>query len=527
VILRDVTERRQTEEALRQSEERFRSIYQNAAIGIAQVAIEGTLRMVNPAFCKMLGQSSAELLGKKFSNITHPDDRGREKELLDAMLSGERDSYETEQRYLRHDGTPIWVNVTSSIVKDIGGHPLYRISIIQDRTETKRAELLQEQLQQAQKLEAIGQLAGGISHDFNTLLNVMLGYSELLGSELASDDPRRGRVQQIESAAQMGAVLTKQLLAFSRKQAAHPLVIDLNKTVASFEPMLRRLLREDIEIQLNLPDGEFPAKIDPGQLQQIILNLATNAHDAMPEGGRLGIELKTVELDDIYVQQHPSVTPGTYQLLAITDTGTGIDAETASHIFEPFFTTKEAGKGTGLGLSTVYGIVKQSGGDIWVYSEPGLGSTFKIYLPQSNAPVEVVQNVRHIPQKLGGNETILLVDDSASLRQLTRELLSREGYTVLEAGDGMQALELFHQYKGKIHLLMTDIVMPKLRGTELAALITQERPNLAVVFLSGYTEEAVSRLHGYARISILEKPYTADTLLQTVRQVLGDTSIAA
>ncbi len=423
VILRDVTERKRTEEALRQSEERFRSMYRSAAVGIEQVAIDGSLRMVNPALCKMLGYSEAELLNKTFADITHLDDRAREDSLLHAMLRGELGFYEIEKRYLLRDGSPLWVSVTSSLVKDAAGCPLYRVSIIQDMSEKKRAELLQEQLQQSQKLEAVGQLAGGIAHDFNTLLSVMLGYAELLTSKLSPEDPRRQDAEQIENAAQMGAVLTKQLLAFSRKQAVLPQVIDLGQAMAKMEPMLKRLLPEDVELHFSESSPELRIKIDPGHLQQIVLNLATNARDAMPEGGKLTIEVKSVELDEAYIQQRPSMTPGAYEMLAVSDTGMGMNSETAARIFEPFFTTKELGKGTGLGMSTVYGIVKQSGGDIWVYSEPGVGTTFKIYFPRVTEPIEVNEIASPTPQRLSGNETILLVEDSAPLRQLTREIL--------------------------------------------------------------------------------------------------------
>jgi two-component system, cell cycle sensor histidine kinase and response regulator CckA len=523
----DITERKRTEEALRQSEERFRSMYQNAAVGIKQVAIDGRLLMANPALCKMLGYTEAELLRKTFTDLTYPEDLGGEAALLESMLRGEREFWEIEKRYVHRNGSPLWVSVTSSLVKDAAGHPLYRVSIIVDITEKKRAEALDQQLQQAQKLEAIGQLAGGISHDFNTLLNVMLGYSELLKAELPAVDLRRERVEQIETAAQMGAVLTKQLLAFSRKHAVAPQVIDLSKAVAGLEPMLRRVLPEDIELEAHYSGETCPVKVDPGHVQQVILNLATNARDAMPRGGNLTIEVRTVELDEAYVQQHPLITPGRYEMLAVSDTGVGMDAETANHIFEPFFTTKETGKGTGLGLSTVYGIVKQSRGDIFVYSEPGLGSIFKVYFPRSSEAIATAEPSRPLPRNLTGNETILLVEDSKPLRQLTHEVLSREGYAVLEAADGVEALELFKNRGGKVHLLMTDIVMPKMRGTELAAQITQQCPDLPVIYLSGYTEDAMSHVYDRGRISILEKPYTGDMLLRTVRQALDDAQITA
>ena len=403
----------------------------------------------------------------------------------------------------------------------VAGQKLFTI-ILRDITERMHSQLLEQQLQQAQKMEAIGRLAGGVAHDFNTLLNIMLGYSELLLSELPEYDRRRERVEQIERSAQTGAMLTKQLLAFSRKQPIAPQVIDLNKIVRDLEPMLRRLMRSDIAIEVHCSTEVCPVKVDPGQIQQVVLNLATNARDAMPNGGNLTIEVRTVEVDDSYAQQHPSVTPGRYAMLAVSDNGTGMDRETVAHIFEPFFTTKATGKGTGLGLATVNGIAKQNGGDIWVYSEVGVGSIFKLHFPRSSQSVEVVERAAQAPTKLSGNETILLVEDSAPLRELTRELLSRQGYVILEASDGIEALELSEKHDGKIDLVITDVVMPRMRGTELAVEIVVQRPEIQVIVLSGYTEEAAWRLTDTRRVAILEKPYTSSTLLQTVRQRLDD-----
>lgn len=527
VILRDITERRRTEEALRQSEQRLRSMYLHAAVGIEQIGNDGQLMMVNPAFCNLLGYSESEMLGKTSQEITHPEDRERESLLVASMLNGERDFYALEKRYLRKDGSSIWVSVTSSPVKDASGQPLSRVTIIQDIAERKRAELLEEQLQQAQKLESLGQLAGAIAHDFNTLLNVMLGYAGLLLYELPAGDPRRARAEQIEASAQSGAQLTRQLLAFSRKQAFLPQIIDLRKSVNDLQPMLQRLLPDDVEVDVRTSAEPCTVKIDPGRMQQVVLNLATNARDAMPQGGKLTIEVRTVELDEEYVQKRAGMAPGRYGMLCVSDTGSGMNSENMTHMFEPFFTTKPPGKGTGLGLSTIYGIVKQSGGDVWVYSELGMGTTFKVFLPRSGDGVENAEPPRPLPQKLSGNETILLVEDSNSLRELTRELLARVGYTVLEACDGPQAINLSQTYQGKIHLLITDIVMPKMHGQEVARHIAQQRPGIAIVFLSGYTEEAVSQMESAGRITLIEKPYTADTLLQKVRQLLDDVEAPA
>src|SRR6266568_6223526 len=353
-ILRDITERKRAEENLRQSEARFRSIYEQAAVGIEQVSCDGHLLMVNAALCRMLGYEQNELLGKKTEEITHPDDHERELELYKAMLRKHEHSYEIEKRYLHRDGSVVWVNVTSSLVNDSAGAPVCRISVIQNVTERKRAE---EQLKQAQKMEAIGRLAGGMAHDFNTLLNVMLGYSEILLTELPPGDLRRERVLQIKNSGMTGAMLTKQLLAFSRKQAIVPEVMDLRDVASKLNPILGRLLREDIELTVKCSEEACAVKVDPGQMQQLVLNLVANAGDAMPNGGQLSIEVRAVELGENYIHHHPTLSVGRYALLAISDSGVGMDAETVAHIFEPFFTTKESGKGTGLGLATVYGIV--------------------------------------------------------------------------------------------------------------------------------------------------------------------------
>ena len=423
---------------------------------------------------------------------------------------------------LTGDEFPIEATVSQVIVE---GQKLFTL-ILRDITERRRAELLEEQLRQAQKMEAIGRLAGGVAHDFNTLLNIMLGYSELLLTELPPDDQRRERVEQIEKSAQTGALLTKQLLAFSRKQPIAPQVIDLNRMVRDLEPMLGRLLRSDITLEAHYTSDICPVKVDPGQIQQVVLNLASNARDAMPNGGSLMIEVRPVELDVSYARQHPGLAPGKYIMLAVSDNGTGMDSNTVAHIFEPFFTTKGQGKGTGLGLATVNGIVKQNGGDIAVYSEVGVGSIFKLHLPRSNEQLEE-EHVSKVPEKLSGDETILLVEDSPALRSLTRELLVRQGYKVMEASDGLEALELSRKFNGTIHLMITDIVMPRMRGTELATQIAVQRPEMSVLFLSGYTEEAVWRLRDAKGIAVLEKPYSSVALLRTVRQKLDEASRTA
>jgi two-component system, cell cycle sensor histidine kinase and response regulator CckA len=518
VILRDITERLRAEETLRHSEARFRSIYEQAGVGIGQVAFNGQLLMVNPALCRMLGYEEAELRGRKIQEIIHPDDQVREAELIGAMLREHRKSYQIEKRYLHRDGSAVWVDVFSSMVNGSAGQPLYRISVVQNVTERKRAE---EQLKQAQKMEAIGRLAGGVAHDFNTLLNVMLGYSELLLAELPPSDARRERVMQIKNSGDAAALLTRQLLAFSRKQAIAQEVIDLREVASKITPILARLLRDDIVLTVKCSDEPCPVKVDPGQIQQLVLNLIANAGDAMPHGGQVNIEVRAVELDETYVQQHPTVQAGRHVMFSISDTGTGMDAETVSHIFEPFFTTKEVGKGTGLGLATVYGIAKRNGGDIWVYSEPGVGTIFKVYLPLTGEALQNPEATKIVSRGAGGGgETILLVEDSAALRELTSVILRRDGYHILEAEDGIAALEVSASFQGKIHLVLTDVVMPRMRGPQLAEQILKLRPEIAVVFLSGYTEEAITQSDGITGFTLVEKPYTAEVLLNSIRRAL-------
>ncbi|MGC2209696.1 MAG: PAS domain S-box protein [Candidatus Korobacteraceae bacterium] len=526
-------DKRQAQEAQLESQSRFEGIVQSAMDAI--ISVDGQQRIVlfNQAAEKMFGCRASEVLGspldrflpESFRAIHHQHIKsfGNSGVTARSMVSP------AVLTALRSDGREFPIEATISKI-EIGEHQLFTV-ILRDISERKQAEeesrAMQVRLTQAEKLEAIGRLAGGVAHDFNTVLNIILGYADLLRSELAEGDPRRARVEQIAASGTTGALLTRHLLAFSRRRALAPEVLDLRGAIQAVDPFLRRLLGEEIELEVHLSAMECPVKADPGQLQQVVLNLAANARDAMPRGGQLTIEVKSVELDETYTRQHPSIKPGQYEMLAVSDTGTGMDAETAARLFEPFFTTKAIGKGTGLGLATVYGIVKQSGGDIWVYSEPGVGTIFKVYLPRSSEQVQAPPPVQQADGDLSGTETILLVEDSNPLRQLTREILSKAGYAVLDAADGIEALELSKGYTGRIHLLITDIVMPRMRGTELATQFVVQRPEVGVVFLSGYSEEALSRIPGASRIAILEKPYNAESLLRTIRRSLDDTHISA
>ena len=398
------------------------------------------------------------------------------------------------------------------------------------KLEEKNAELqeqiaehkrLEKQFLQSQKMEAIGQLTGGIAHDFNNMLTVIIGYSELMLQRLKADDPLRSEVEQVKEAGVRASLLTRQLLAFSRKQVLQPRVLDLNAVLTNMDRMLQRLIDENIDLVTMPSPGLGRVHADPGQIEQIIMNLAVNARDAMPQGGKLTIETANVELDDAYAREHVSVKPGPYVMLAVSDTGCGMDAETQARIFEPFFTTKEPGKGTGLGLSTVYGIVKQSGGDIWVYSEPGRGTTFKIYLPWVEGAVETVEPGVAPARDARGSETILLVEDDMGIRRLVRQVLAERGYWVLEAIHGTHAIQISEQHTVPIHLLVTDVVMPGMSGRELAEHLKPSRPNMKVLFMSGYTDKAIVH-HGELDpgTAFLQKPFTPDALARKVREVL-------
>jgi signal transduction histidine kinase/DNA-binding response OmpR family regulator len=389
------------------------------------------------------------------------------------------------------------------------------------RQELAERQRLEEQLLQSRKMEAIGQLAGGVAHDFNNILTAITGYSELLLGDLSSYDSRHADVQEIKKAADRAAALTRQLLAFSRRQVLQPTVLNLNVVISNMEKMLRRLIREDIELVIALDPELGRVKADMGQIEQVIMNLAVNARDAMPQGGKLTIETANVVLDEEYAQQHVDVQPGPYVMLAVSDTGVGMDEETRSHLFEPFFTTKEVGEGTGLGLATVYGIVKQSGGHIWVYSEPKPGTTFKVYLPRVEEAVESGKQVQSPAESPRGSETVLLVEDADMVRDLAYRVLLQNGYTVLEARDGREALQVCEEHEGPIHLLMTDEVMPQMSGRELADRLMPLRPEMRMLYMSGYTDDGIIR-HGVLEpgVAFLQKPFTPDALTSKVREVL-------
>jgi signal transduction histidine kinase/CheY-like chemotaxis protein len=422
-----------------------------------------------------------------------------------------------EEYGFRHkDGS--W-RTLESVVSNLLDNPAVTGIVINSRDVTER-RTLESQFRQAQRLEAVGRLAGGVAHDFNNVLTAIAGYSDLLLEDLDARDPKRQDVEEIRAAAQRAATLTRQLLAFSRKQVLQSRVLDLNAVVQALEKMLQRLIGEDVELVFSPGADLRPVRADPGQIEQVILNLAVNARDAMPRGGKLTIETANVELDATYVRDHHGAVPGRYVLLAVSDTGVGMEPETRSHIFEPFFTTKEPGKGTGLGLATVYGIVKQSGGYVWVYSEPGRGATFKIYLPWVDEQVPTQHQVAAV-SLVGGSETVLLAEDDPSVRDVVGEVLTQKGYRVLRAPDGQTALDLARGHLGEIQLLVTDMVMPGMAGRELAEAVAARRPGIRVLYMSGYTDDAVVR-HGVLEqgMPYIQKPFSAAGLAAKVREIL-------
>jgi two-component system cell cycle sensor histidine kinase/response regulator CckA len=394
---------------------------------------------------------------------------------------------------------------------------------LERRVEERTAELrrTEEQLRQSQKLEAIGRLAGGVAHDFNNQLSVVLSYSALLLTELRREDPLREEVEEIKKAGERAADLTRQLLAFSRQQVLSPKIVDLNDIITAMDRMIRRLVGEDVEVRTTAAKGLWKVKVDAGQIEHVLMNLVVNARDAMPEGGTLTIETGNVKLDEAYASEHLGVIPGPHVMIAVTDTGVGMDRATQARIFEPFFTTKEPGKGTGLGLSTVLGIVQQSGGSIWMYSEPGKGTTFKAYFPRTSDVAVSVLPAGGVSLAPRGTETIMLVEDEPQVRAVARAILTRRGYQVLEARGAEEALMLCERFSGPIHLLVTDVVMPHMSGRQLAERLASLRPETKVLYMSGYTDDTIVH-HGVldAGVAFLQKPLTPESLIRKVREVL-------
>ncbi len=510
---RSEAERKQSEEELRKSEERYRVLVENAHDIIYEHDLEGNYTSTNKAGEQITGYTLEETLKLNIADTVAPEHVSKAREMIVAKLAGQNiTAYELE--IIAKDGRRIPVEVNTSVVFQ-DGVPIGVQGIARDVTQRTQ---LEEQLRQSQKMEAIGQLAGGVAHDFNNLLTVIGGYSSILLVKLPRDSPYRAGIQEIQKASDRASSLTRQLLAFSRKQILQPKILDLNAVVSNLDKMLRRLIGEDVDL-LTITDPKLDkVKADPGQIEQVLLNLAVNARDAMPEGGKLTIETGNAELSEDYARLH-GVPSGAYVMLAVSDTGCGMEAATRERIFEPFFTTKEAGKGTGLGLATLYGIVKQSGGNVWVYSEVDHGTTFKIYLPRVEefATIGELSGAKLTPH---GTETVLLVEDEDQVRTILKQILENQGYHVLSASHGKEALAISRE-PGDIQLMITDVVMPQMSGRELAERMILARPSLRVLFMSGYTDDAIVR-HGLLdeKLNFIQKPFDSATVARKVRDVL-------
>jgi two-component system cell cycle sensor histidine kinase/response regulator CckA len=513
-IGRDISERKQREKDLN----RLAALVENSNDAIIGKTLDGIITNWNVSAQRIYGYSASEIVGKSISILFSPDQYAEITEMMEKIRRGESVENADTIR-LRQDGKKIHVALALSPIKDSNGQVVGVSAVARDITESK---LLEEMLRQAQKMEAVGRLAGGVAHDFNNLLGVILGYSELFLGRVCLTDLQRKDIEEIQKAGERGALLTRQLLAFSRKQVLQPKVLNLNTVVAGTEKLLQRLLGESIELRVVMNPALGRVKADSGQLEQILMNLAVNSRDAMPTGGQLTIETSNAELDERYAAQHASTLPGAYVMLAVTDTGCGMDANTKAHIFEPFFTTKEFGKGTGLGLATVYGIVKQSGGSVWVYTEPGIGTTFKIYLPRVDQfpdyepPMDTIEKVDR------GSQTILIVEDDADLLQVTCRSLEEFGYAILAARSPAEAIHISENHSGAIHLMVTDVIMPGMSGDKLASHLSRLRPEMKVLFVSGYTDETIVH-HGVLEpgLAFLQKPISPRALAQKVSQVLA------
>jgi PAS domain S-box-containing protein len=525
-VARDISERLRAERAHSETEAKYKLfVEQVAAVSyIAEVGLHGKWHYVSPQVEAIFGYTQEEWLAtsEDWIRFVHEEDHPVVKTAEENCMRAKR--FQAEYRLKRKDGRTIWVSDTAVFVPGSESHPLME-GIIVDITERR---LLENQLQQARRIEAVGRLAGGVAHDFNNLLTIIKGYVELALNRVAAHPELRGNIQQIADAAERAVTLVRQLLAFSRKQVLKPKVLDLNTIVLNMDKLVRRLMSETIEMKTKVDKNLGAVKADPGQIEQVILNLIVNARDAMPEGGKLLIETSNVELDSALAHDQAPLKAGPYVMLSVTDTGVGIDADTLPHIFEPFYTTKESSRGTGLGLSTVYGIVKQSGGHISVSSEPGMGTTFKVYLPRVEDSVQAPHKAELTEPASGeGKETILLVEDEPAVRELARMVLSEQGYSVIEAQNPEDAVRLAGRLGAKIHLLLTDVVMPGMSGRDLAQQLTTRHPNLRVLYMSGYTYNVIAENGTLEEgLSFLQKPFTPRALAHRVRETL-DRPVAA
>jgi two-component system cell cycle sensor histidine kinase/response regulator CckA len=512
--------------ALRGSEASFRAIFEHAAIGIGVVDMDGRPRAVNPALAEMLGYTPLELAAMTFPEFTHPDDLQTDLELFAELMAGTRESYRLEKRYIRRDGEIVWGRLALSLIRDDEGRPEFAVAMLEDVTELRHAEAAlranEDRQRATQKLEAIGRLAGGIAHDFNNLLTVIIGSAEMLRSgDIGIDRARRDHVAQIQEAADRAATLTRQLLAFGRRQRFDIQVTDLNRVIGETLALLARVVPSDIAIESQLDPQLDAVWADPSQLEQVIMNLALNARDAMPDGGLFRITTANARLTDPLPTEKLVVPAGDYVVLTVSDDGVGMDATTTSHVFEPFFTTKATGSGTGLGLATVFGIVKQSDGFITVESEPERGTTFTIYLPKTTTAEARVETADQPPSNdsTTGPRTILVVDDNQAVRKLVTEMLAAAGYNVLSSPSAQSALDQAAEQDFQIDLVVSDVVMPNTSGPEFIAELRRRSPRpIRALYVSGYNDERLAASHGDEHF--LSKPFTSQTLLNAVERAL-------
>lgn len=513
-ICRDITNQKIAEKALKSSEEKYRTLVDHAgdAIFIAQ---NGGMKFPNPATVRLTGYSLEELNSMQFVDLIHPEDRQGIQDAYNKSLKGEAVSPKSDFRMITKTEKMLLAQMSSTRIT-WEGQPA-TLNFVRDVTDLRNAE---EQLRQAQKVESIGRLAGGVAHDFNNMLNVITGYSEIALEQLKSTDPLYNEITEILNAAKRSVHLTRQLLAFARKQIISPKVLNMNTVVSGTLKMLQRLTGEDIDIDFQAADHLWNIHIDPSQVDQILANLMINARDAIAGVGKVRIETKNEVLDDDYCKIHPNVSPGEYAMLSVSDTGVGMDKETMENIFEPFFTTKAVGEGTGLGLSTIYGIVKQNNGHINVYSEPGMGSVFKIYIPRFAGGHQKKQGMPESPV-VGGNETVLVVEDEPQVLKLSRQALGKYGYTILAAQTPEEALQIVREHTQKIHLLVTDVIMPGFNGKELAEKIKAVKPGVKILFMSGYSEDIISRRDILVEgIDFMQKPFSIKAFAGKVREIL-------